>query len=94
MLRKVHFKLLNEFEFPAKILVNAVCINPRSAIGRPISQTKSSLVTAAIPAVKKDDPGGKFKIIVTLKMQFTQYLCYFILSKFSNIKTSMICRKI
>ena len=48
MLRELHFKLYYKFEFPAKILVNAVCINPRSAIGRPISQTKSSLLTAPI----------------------------------------------
>ena len=46
MLRELHFKLYYKFEFPAKILVNAVYINPRSAIGRPISQTKSFLVTA------------------------------------------------
>ena len=46
MLRKFYFKLFYKFEFPAQILVNAVCINPRCAIGRPISQTKSSLVTA------------------------------------------------
>ena len=46
MLRELHFKLYYKFEFPAKILVNAVCINPCSAIGRPISQTKSSLSTA------------------------------------------------